>query len=116
MPYLHLSPCTQQGEEAAKVSAIKATIFAEPDLANLTEPLEGYLVSSVTSVLNWFCFNVLEELSCHCLLEYVHRVLGEEVVCSVRAYPLLLALPRSARWIRGMWSLCTRLKLVAKGP
>ena len=45
MPYSHLSPCTQQGEEAAKVGAIKATIFAEPNLANLTEPLEGYLVS-----------------------------------------------------------------------
>ena len=48
VPYLHLSPCTQQGEEAAKVGAIKATIFAEPDLANLTEPVEGYLVSSVS--------------------------------------------------------------------
>ena len=45
LPYSHLSPCTQQGEEAAKVGAIKATIFAEPNLANLTERVEGYLVS-----------------------------------------------------------------------
>lgn len=41
-------PCIQQqGEEGAKVGTIKATIFAEPDLPQLTEPLEGYLVSSV---------------------------------------------------------------------
>ena len=45
VPYSYLSPCTQQGEEAAKVGAIKATIFAEPNLANLTERVEGYLVS-----------------------------------------------------------------------
>ena len=45
-------PCIQQqGEEGAKVGTIKATIFAEPDLPQLTEPLEGYLVSFVVAFL-----------------------------------------------------------------